>query len=130
MVLSVGGCQTPTAVVLLTPEGNARLQYESGSEGAGRLLLLRRGERLFTEEGATRTLHTRGHPLFDAVLDPDTKEVRAFMVHIRDVEGRVAFTLLDENADGEFDKKVDYQTQAVYEWKSGRWIGLKPQPTP
>jgi len=107
-----------------------RAQREVLGDGSERLVLLRRGERLFIEEGNTRTLHTRGHPFFDAILDPDSREVRAFMVHIRDAEGRVAYTLMDENADGEFEKKVDYQNQAVYEWKNGQWIHLKPQPAP
>lgn len=125
------GCRTPPASVSLdTPAGIARLQRERQADGTERLALLHRGERLFFDGSSTRTLCTRGHPFVDVLLDPETGDVRAFMVHIRDAEGRVAYTLMDENADGEFDKKVDYQNQAVYEWQGGRWVAMKPQPPP
>jgi hypothetical protein len=44
------------------------------------------------------------------------------MFHIRDAKGDVAFTLMDENADGVYDRKIDYGTKAVYEWKDNLWV--------
>jgi hypothetical protein len=97
-----------------------------GSNGSNDLLVVTRGEEsVCSKIGNTLTVYARGRSLFNYAEGSGGKIIAAYMIHIRDEQGAIAFTLMDENADGEFDRKIDYGTQEVYEWKDGKWTGKK-----
>lgn len=101
--------------------GPYRMHY--GMEGGEEFLLVTRGkETIFTKKGNAVAFFAQGRPFSNfATLDQDGI-VAAYMIHIRDAEGRDAYTLVDENVDGIFDRKIDYGTKMIYDWAGDRWV--------
>ena len=101
--------------------GPYRVRYEADG-AAGSLKLTKDDELLYVKTGNSITVYAGNQPIFDYVFTPAGTLTAAFMVHIRAADGTVAFTLMDENADGVFDRKIDYGTKAVYRWKDNQWV--------
>jgi hypothetical protein len=97
-----------------------------GSNGTNDMILVLKGtETVCAKIGNTLTVYSNGRSLFNYAEGSGGKTIAAFMIHIRDEKGDIAYTLMDENADGEFDRKIDYGTKEVYEWTDGKWTGKK-----
>ena len=43
-------------------------------------------------------------------------------MQVSDKNGKEKFTLIDRNADGQWDMKIDEATRKVYVWKDGGWV--------
>jgi hypothetical protein len=43
-------------------------------------------------------------------------------MHVLDKDGKEKFTLIDRDADGQWDMKIDDATRKVYGWKDGGWV--------
>ena len=111
----------------LTQAGPYRVHY--GRKGEQDLLLVEKSGQLITlKQGNKVSVYLDGRALLEYVYSEENRAVAAFMVHIRDKDWNVAFTLMDENADGVFDQKIDYGTEAVYTWTNNAWSILKKMP--
>ena len=96
---------------------------EYGKDGTNDTLRLTKGnELLYSKSGNKISVYADGRSLFDYASTRSGHVVAAYMVHIRDAQGKIAFTLMDENADGVFDRKIDYGTKAAYVWKDNQWV--------
>ncbi len=97
-----------------------------GTDGTNDTLVLTRGnEKLYVKQGGKVSVYFDGRFLFDYAASGPGHAIAAYMVHIRDAKGNLAFTLMDENADGVFDRKIDYGTHATYVWKENVWATEK-----
>jgi len=112
-----GGPPTPQNVPTTAVLGPYRLHLEAD----GTLRLSRGSDLLYRHNDRTQILYDGRLPLFEYAADPGKPLRAAYLVHIRDAEGKVAFTLSDEDADGRFDRKIDYGTGEVYRWVNGGW---------
>lgn len=48
--------------------------------------------------------------------------VTDLQMNVFDKDGKVKFTLIDTNADGQWDAKIDFVTGKAYVWKGGSWV--------
>jgi hypothetical protein len=97
-----------------------------GSDGAKDFLLVQQGDEiLYSKKGQAITVFVAGRSFLDYAYSGKNSMIAAYMIHIRDAKGQDAYTVLDENVDGTFDRKIDYGSKTVYEWKDGKWSPLK-----
>ena len=100
--------------------GPYRIHY--GTNGTNDYLLVAEGGvNRFAKSDNTITAYIQGRPFLNYASGTG-EGIGAYMIHIRDEKGTEAYTLMDENADGIFDRKVDYGTRTVYFWKNGAWV--------
>lgn len=135
LLAAVCGCVTDKGGEGGAPAGSAPYAREAalgpysvkyGTDGTNDVLRISKGEEnVYSKSGNNITVYADNRSLFDYVCSSTSTVVAAYMVHVRDSKGNVAFTLMDENADGVFDRKIDYGTKAVYEWKDNQWMKWK-----
>jgi hypothetical protein len=135
VLLACGGCFTsrPGGSASSSDfEKNTRVaelgpyRVQVGMDGTNDTLLITKGEaKVYSQTGSKVSVYTDGQSLFDYACGGPDNVLAAYMVHIRDAQGNVAFMLIDENADGVFDRKIDYGTKAIYVWKDNQWATWK-----
>ncbi len=120
LLLACGGCSTvkPRNVA---EAGPYQMRYEM-KDGQEELLVTRGQQTLFTKKGESMAVYAQGRPFANFATLGKEGIVAAYMIHIRDAEGKDAYTLLDENVDGIFDRKIDYGTKMIYEWDGSKWV--------
>ena len=110
------GYSTGSRVVEIGP-----YQIHYGSDGAGDLLLVAQGNHnLFSTQSTHATAFVGGRSFVDYTHSDGV--VDKFMIHLRDEDGNDTITLIDDNADGTLDHKIDHKNKVVYDWKTDRWV--------
>jgi hypothetical protein len=113
------GHSTGSRVVEIGP-----YQIHYGSDGAGDLLLIAQGNHnLFSTQSTNSTAFVGGRSFVDYTHSDGL--VSKFMIHLRDEDGNDTITLIDENADGTLNHKIDHKTNVVYDWITDRWVERK-----
>lgn len=113
------GYSTGSHVVEIGP-----YQIHYGSDGTSDLLLVAQGDHnLFSTQATKSTAFVGGRSFVDYTHSDGV--VNKFMIHLRDEDGNDTITLVDENADGTLDLKIDHKTKVVYDWITDRWVERK-----
>ncbi len=98
-------------------------RVQVGTDGTNESVrLTKEDETLYLKSGNTITVFAGNQPVFDYAFRSTGTLAAAYFLHIRGADGSVAFTLTDENADGVFDRKIDYGTKAVYRLVDHQWV--------
>src|SRR5580658_17678 len=97
-------------------------QLDYGKSGTNELVLLSKGNwdmfSRWTGEGTD--VYLDGGPFIHFERNADGS-VTNLSLHVSDKNGKAEFTLIDRNADGRWDMKIDDVTGKVYVWKDGSW---------
>ena len=110
------GYSTGSRVVEIGP-----YQIHYGSDGTNDLLLVAQGNHnLFSTQGTNSTAFVGGRSFVDYTHSDGV--VDKFMIYLRDEDGNDTITLVDVNADGFIDHKIDHKTKVVYDWIIDRWV--------
>jgi hypothetical protein len=98
-------------------------QLHYGKSGADELLLLSEGKRnilsRITGQGTDVYLDGRQFIHFDRSPDGSLTNIQ---MHLMDAHGKETTTLVDRDADGQWDVKFDEVTGEHFVWKDGHWI--------
>ena len=110
------GYSTGSRVVEIGP-----YQIHYGSDGTNDLLLVAQGNHnLFSTQATNSTAFVGGRSFIDYMHGDGV--VDKFMIHLRDEDGNDSITLVDVDADGTLDHKIDHKAKTVYDWKIDRWV--------
>lgn len=98
-------------------------QLHYGQNGSEDLVLLAQGKsNLFSRSTGDGTdVYLDGLPFIHFQRRADGSVTNLSMV-ISDQDGKDKFTLIDKNADGQWDVKIDDVTGKAYIWKDGGWV--------
>ena len=103
-------------------------QIHAGTDGTNDFLLVADGNRnLYSTESRDSTVFVGGQSFVDYSDADGDGVVDKFMVSIRDKAGNDTITLVDDNADGTLDHKIDHKAKVVYDWKVNRWVERNKQ---
>jgi len=101
--------------------GPYQLHYgQSGSEDF--VLLAESNWNMFSSiTGEGTDVYLDGKPFIHFGRSPDGS-LTNLQMHLPDVHGKAGITLIDKNADGQWDFKIDEVTKRVFVWKDGHWV--------
>ena len=103
-------------------------QVHAGADGTNDFLLVADGNRnLYSTESRDVTVYAGGQSFFDYSDEDGDGVVDKYMVHIRDKAGNDTITLVDADADGTLDHKIDHKAKVFYDWKADRWVERSKQ---
>jgi hypothetical protein len=101
--------------------GPYQLHYAHG--GTNDFVLLAHGKQdvfsRWTGEGTD--VYLDGRPFIHFQRSADGS-VTNLSMQVMDKDGKTKFSLIDRNADGQWDVKIDDTTGKVYVWKDGGWV--------
>jgi hypothetical protein len=101
-------------------------QVHYGSNGTSDLLLVARGNHnLFSTEATNSTVFVGGRSFVD--YSDEDGVLNKYMIHLRDEDGNDTITLVDDNADGTIDHKIDHNAKRLFDWAGDRWVERKKQ---
>ena len=97
-------------------------QLHYAHDGTNDFVLLAEGNcNMFSRwTGEGTDLYLDGRPFINFQRSADGS-VTNLSMHVLDKHGKEKFTLVDRNADGQWDMKIDEETRKVYGWKDGSW---------
>lgn len=122
-VANTFGYSTDSRVVEIGP-----YQIHYGSDGTSNMLLVAEGNHnLYSAEGPDSTIFVSGRSFVDYSDADGDGVVDKFMIHIRDKDGNDTVTLVDDDADGTPDHKIDHKAKVVYDWNKDQWVERKKQ---
>lgn len=97
-------------------------QLHYGQSGAGELVLLAEGKQnIFSRAAGQGTdVYLDGRPFinFDRSHDGSVTNLSLSVV---DTQGHSKITLIDREADGQWDLKIDHVLKRTFVWKEGQW---------
>jgi hypothetical protein len=98
-------------------------QLHYGQSGTNDLVLLCEGKsNLFSRvTGQGTDIYLNGQPFIHFVQNADGSVTNLHM-DVLDKDGNPRYSLIDRNADGQWDVKIDDATGKVYVWKNGGWV--------
>ncbi len=115
------GYSTGSRVVEIGP-----YQIHYGSDRTSDLLLVaQENQNLFSTQATNSTAFVGGRSFVDYTHSDGV--VTMFMIHLRDEDGNDTITLMDENADGALNRKIDHKAKVIYDWMTDRWVERKKQ---
>jgi hypothetical protein len=98
-------------------------QLHYGQSSSNELVLLAEGNwNMFSRStGEGTDVYLDGRPFIHFQRSADGS-VTNLSMNVLDKEGNEKFTLIDRNADGQWDMKIDKATGKIYVWKDGSWM--------
>jgi len=98
-------------------------QLEYAHDGTNELVLLAKGNQdIFSKwTGEGTDVYLDGGPFIHFQRNADGS-ITNLSMQVLDKDGKTKFTLIDRNADGQWDVKIDDATGKVYVWKDGDWV--------
>ena len=102
--------------------GPYELHY--GQSGSEELVLLAEGNRnIFSRvTGQGTDVYLDGLPFFHFDRKQDGT-LTNLSLDVLDIHGKAKITLIDRDADGRWDLKIDHDLKKTFIWKDGQWTG-------
>jgi hypothetical protein len=98
-------------------------QLHYAHDGTNDFVLLAEGKQdmfsRYTGEGVD--VYFDGRPFIHFERSADGS-VTNLSMQVSDIHGKAKYDLVDRNADGQWDMKIDDETGKVYVWKDGGWV--------
>ena len=99
--------------------GPYTLQYGESQDDS--LCLLARGKHnIISMTAGDVDVYKKGLPWLSYKID-DKGNVSHLSMSVTDAEGKDILTMIDENADGQWDIKIDMVQKTVFVWRDGKW---------
>ena len=98
-------------------------QLHYGQSSSNELVLLAEGNwNMFSRAGGEGTeIYLDGRPFIHFKRSAEGS-VTNLSMNVLDKDGNEKFTLIDRDADGQWDMKIDKATGKIYVWKDGHWV--------
>jgi len=107
--------------------GPYTLHYGESQDGS--LYLLARGNHnIISSDGYDTSVYKNGRPWLSFTTDA-TGTVTNISLTVTDAQGKMIATMIDENADGQWDLKIDMVQKKVFEWRGGKWTPRETKKT-
>ena len=107
--------------------GPYTLHYGESQDGS--LYLLAKGnQNIISCDGPDTSVYQKGRPWLTFTTNA-TGTVTNLSLTVTDGQGSPVTVFIDENADGQWDLKIDMIRKQVFEWRGDRWVPRKPNKT-